>query len=106
MSEVRAECSPRFLAAGSYGSPAALVRTTVHVQDLPGNVAGLGQVNDGFHDVADAGDCTHRFKVLTLVRRLESVLFSLVMRSRRFFQYVLAISGSRFGSSCVGVYRS
>jgi len=55
--------------AGSYCSPPTLVRTAVDVQHLPSNVAGLGQVNNGVRDVADAGDCAHRRERLQEVLR-------------------------------------
>jgi hypothetical protein len=44
-----------------------------HVQHLPGNVACLGQVNNGVHEVADAGDYTHRRERLQEVLRVVHV---------------------------------
>ncbi len=40
--------------------PATLVRTAVHVQHLSGDLAGLGEVDNGIHEVADSGNCPHR----------------------------------------------
>ncbi len=38
----------------SCGSPPALVRTAIHVQHLSSNLASLGEIDNGVHDVADA----------------------------------------------------
>ena len=52
------------------------MRSAVHVQHLPGNVAGLGEVNNGVHEVADAGDCTHRRERLQEALRFVRVHWS------------------------------
>ena len=75
-------------AAASFGSPPTLVRATVHMQYLTSDVVGLGQVNNGIYDVADAGNCTHGRERLQEIFRLVLLdPWRLMFRGHSFVQF-------------------